>query len=756
MREQAEKSLALIEEDIERAKRIAFYKEAAPPDIYPENVFSALRVYAKMNLDVDLIMDLALNEDVVREHTIMGKRIKSLDTDQDYADPIRAIREIVEARTEQKVRRGEDVSALEENLRELQSELEKTKKAFASYTAKAKRQYGRKNKLVTRTEYDQIIARRKKEAAELLPHDPRRGAAYVPNAQDFIDIGKIGLFHLEAMGRDFAKWSHQMTRDFGKWITPHLKDEYDKAIAQAESEGVVIKESKRLTAKKKRLATTTKKIEQKIAERDLEKTPRFPIELDEEGQRLQDAYDLAREKFKAAQAVANTITEEEVRIIAQLSKDVAERKAKMERSERRVSLSMFLEYVNAIKAEANKRTLREVVKNYLTNPVDFINDLAGSMKAAKASLDDSFHLRQGLVTFYKGITGDKASAKTWWNTFTKSWKIMWNTLKKKNAMRMLFAEMVSDPDYQLLKQAKVALHVIEEEIPVDLPSRIPLLGMLFRMGENAFVGSSRYMRYQLAKQYLNIWRKSGKELSKKELESIGVLTNSQTGRGETSARSQRPGLLNNLFWSPRNLRAYVDILTLHLFNRNFSAFARKQAALNLLRYISGAAMILAISDWIDDDSVTWDPRSADFGKIKVGNSRFSVGGGLSVLIVLAARLATREFVSSTTGEVKSLDSQKFRAIGGKDLVFNFVQNKFSPATQLAVNLTDQKTWKGDKLTTPQMVNDALTPLIIQNVLETGNDEDSANVLAALIAEALGVNVQTYRDRGKPKRPKGPL
>jgi len=324
---------------------------------------------------------------------------------------------------------------------------------------------------------------------------------------------------------------------------------------------------------------------------------------------------------------------------------------------------------------------------------------------------------------------------------------MWDTLRKRKVMRGLFAEMISDPDYDLLKKSKVALNVIEEEIPVDIPSRIPLLGMLFRMGENAFVGSSRYMRYQLAKQYLNVWRKSGVELTQRELESLGRLANSQTGRGEIASKSKKPGLLNNLFWSPRNLRAYVDILTVHLFDRNFSTFARKQAAINLLRYVSGTAMILALAKWIDDDSVTWDSNNADFGKIKIGNTRFSVGGGMAVMVVLASRLVTRKFTSSTTGKTTSIDEGRY---GGKDLIFNFLDNKLSPAAQLALSIIDQKTWEGDKLTIPQMVDEALTPLIIQNVFETGSAEDSANVLAALIAETMGVNVQTYSNKKEQK------
>lgn len=761
MADQSDKALRLIEQDLARARRIALYEESAPEGLYPENVFTALRVWAVSQGDAQLMLDLATSEQSARIATVLGKRIKSLDTGENLGDPISAIREVVEARKEQLARKGKDVSQLEAELRDLQIKFERAQRQLDAYMKYkepvSRRNYGSQNKLVTRTEYDEITARwKKKNLSDLLKEE----GGYAPNAQDFSDMLKVGMFHLEALGRDFAKWSWQMTHDFGEWVTPHLQDTYDKALKEAEDQGVHIIESKRLIAKKKRMSTLKEKAEGQLEALDLEKMPRFPIELDEEGKRLQQEYDLARAKLKTAQKVANIITEEEVRIITQLGKDIQDKRQAMEAGERRgdgepatdneiaygVSVALFVDYVNDLKAEANKKTVGELIKSYIQNPSDFLSDFAGTLKSAKASLDNSFHLRQGLPTFLKGLTGDIPSAKIWLKTFMKSWKIMWDTLKGRKAMHAVFAEIISDPEYDLLKRSKVAIFSIEEEIPVDIPSRIPLFGILFRMGENAFTGSAHYMRYQLAKQYLNIWRKSGIELNKKQLESIGRLANSQTGRGETASRGRTPGLLNNVFWSPRNLRAYVDILTLHLFDKNISAFARYQAAKNLLRYISGAAMILSLANWLDDDSVTDDPRSADFGKIRIGNTRFAVGGGITPLIVLASRLSTRKFTSSTTGETKSIDSGKFGAMTGKDLIFNFLENKASPASQLVLSLIEQKTWDGDELSIPQLASDALTPLIIQNILENDQVNDSANLLAVLIAEGLGVNVQSYEPK----------
>ena len=86
-------------------------------------------------------------------------------------------------------------------------------------------------------------------------------------------------------------------------------------------------------------------------------------------------------------------------------------------------------------------------------------------------------------------------------------------------------------------------------------------------------------------------------------------------------------------------------------------------------------------------------------------------------------------------------------------MFNFLENKLSPASQLILTtLIERKTWDGNELSVPQIANDALTPLILQNLLESGDVEDSANIIAVLMAEALGVNVQSYEAKEKKRKP----
>ncbi|WP_460315408.1 hypothetical protein, partial [Staphylococcus aureus] len=90
-------------------------------------------------------------------------------------------------------------------------------------------------------------------------------------------------------------------------------------------------------------------------------------------------------------------------------------------------------------------------------------------------------------------------------------------------------------------------------------------------------------------------------------------------------------------FSAKFLKSNIDTLTAHQFNMKLSKYARKQAALNTLKIVGGIAATLAIADQLWPGSVNWDPRSSDFGKIRIGKVRFDISGGMSSLVVLAAR-----------------------------------------------------------------------------------------------------------------------
>ena len=409
-----------------------------------------------------------------------------------------------------------------------------------------------------------------------------------------------------------------------------------------------------------------------------------------------------------------------------------------------LALKKFTDYLDGIKQEAKKKTLPQAIQDYLDNPVSFVNDLFGSFKSIRGSLDLSFIMRQGIKPMLKGLTGDVTSARIWKDSFRKNIEIAVKTLGGDKTLDILYAEIVSDPDYPLIKKAKVATATPEEAYPSNWPEKIPIIGTAFKVGEHAYIGTAHYMRYKLAKMYLNQWRNSGIELTDKELSTIGRLVNSLTARGDTGVR-QEPGLVNNLLWSPRNLKSDLDVLTMHLFDKNFSKKGRIEAAKNLIRIAAGTAMILGTAQLFKDESVTWDSNSSDFGKIKIGETRFSVGGALPAMVVLASRLIHRARTNAN-GETVKYNTGKYGEPTMKDAVYNFFENRFSPSATFIKDWLDGKDYNYNDFNAQKELVEMSTPMILSNYLESANAEDSANIVLIMLAEVFGVNTNTYTNK----------
>ena len=352
------------------------------------------------------------------------------------------------------------------------------------------------------------------------------------------------------------------------------------------------------------------------------------------------------------------------------------------------SVVAFLNYINGLKHAAGEKTISETLRFYISDPVSFLNDMFGAAKAIVGSLDDSFVGRQGIKEFYRGLTGNKDAARNWMKTFKDSIKAIGAAFKGRSAIDALSAEIWSDPDIKLIQKAKLAVGVTEEQYPVSWPEKIPVFGTVFKAGEEAYITSAQGLRYRAFKNYLKVWRNLGIELTDKELTSMGKLSNSLGGRGSWSERSsQTPGIINDLLWSPRNLKADIDLLTLHLFDRNFSKRARIEAGKNLLRVIAGSAAVLALVDLFDedDDMVEWNPLSSDFGKIKVGNTRFSVAGSLPSIVMLAARVISKSRKSTTSDKIIEYNTGRYGEQTLKDAIYNFMENKFSPPARFVID-----------------------------------------------------------------------
>lgn len=450
----------------------------------------------------------------------------------------------------------------------------------------------------------------------------------------------------------------------------------------------------------------------------------------------------------ASQRLGIGVTAEEGSQIVDLSKKVAETKKewdpqtqKWSSDEARLAYGAakveFGSYVGELKlAQSDRGVIGKLKKG---DALGAVSEIAGTAKSLKASFDNSAIFRQGWKTIW-------THPAIWAKNAALSFKDIAQSLKGKDVHAAVMADLESRPNAMngLYKREKLALGNVEEAFPSQLPEKIPGIGRFYKASENAYQSFIYRMRADVFDKYIDIAQKSDAETT-----GIGRLVNSLTGRGHLGKFEPAAMGFNNIFFSPRFTKAQFDVLTGHLFEKgeNFSKFARQQAAVNLLKVIAGSAAILAIAKAINKDSVEWDPRSSDFGKIRVGDTRFDVAGGSASLITLASRLGTLS-TKSQPGDIKPLNAGTFGSQTGWDVLENFMEGKLSPVAGVFRDILKGQDFQGNKPTVQGELVNLFMPLPFTNAQELMTDPKAAPPLIAIIADALGIGTNTYNSAPK--------
>jgi len=438
----------------------------------------------------------------------------------------------------------------------------------------------------------------------------------------------------------------------------------------------------------------------------------------------------------AAHKLGATVTMEEAGQISELAKQVSVKREAMDNGGDRLEYGRanvkLNNYVNDLKEGARVRTVGETT-------LDVIN----STKALRASMDNSYIGRQGIKAMWTHPT-------IWAKHAKDSFKRMYQEFGGKNTMDEVNADIVSRENYLNGNYKKMGLAVgkLEEAFPTTLPEKIPGYKRAYKASESAFTSQAYLTRVDIADLYIKKAIAGKVDLNDIELKRIGSLVNSITGRGYggSSGSSKVEKVVNATFFSPRylvsNIRTFTDPIT----GAGGSSFVRKQAAINLLKIVSGTAAVMATANAFDDDAVEFDPRSSDFGRIKAGSTRFDITGGMASIITLASRLLTLSSKSTTTGVVKKLNTGEFGSQTGWDVVVDFSANKLSPVAGILRDYLKGETFSGEK---PVLWKEALslaTPIGFDNAVSLLQEPDGAPFLATMILDGLGFGQSTYSSK----------
>jgi hypothetical protein len=383
-----------------------------------------------------------------------------------------------------------------------------------------------------------------------------------------------------------------------------------------------------------------------------------------------------------------------------------------------------------VKAVLEKRPLMQKVWGVVGN-------LLNLPRAIMATADLSAPLRQGLFLVGK--------PKQWIPAFRDMFKYAFS----EKAYIGLMEEIKARPTYKLMRENKLALTDMgenlttrEEAFMSNLSEKIPLFGRLAKGSNRAYSGFLNKLR---ADVFDDLVRKAGSlDLIKNNSKIIPDITkfiNSATGRGDLGALNKASVVLNGAFFSPRLMASRINLLN-PVYYAKLDPFVRKEALKSLLTFSATAGSILSLAK-LGGASVGIDPRNADFGKIKVGDTRYDVLGGFQQYIVLAARLLTGQMVSSTTGKAFTL-GEGYKPTTRLDIIQRFFESKTSPVFSFALGLAKGQTSMGEDFNLGTEVMDRFIPMLASDMFDLYR-ENGLSGLGMGIPGAFGVGSQTYTD-----------
>lgn len=356
-------------------------------------------------------------------------------------------------------------------------------------------------------------------------------------------------------------------------------------------------------------------------------------------------------------------------------------------------------------------------------------NIIGVPRAIMATLDLSAPLNQGW-----GMLSRKE--------FYKNLKTMFKAAFSKGKYADIQAEIITRESYNGAKKAGLRLTSLgnnlelrEEAFMTTLLDKVPGVAA----SQRAYTAFLNKLRLDVYDNLVNKAIKANEDvgIGSPVLEDIAKVVNIFTGgHGKTNPT------VNAILFSPRKVQSSLQILNpVTYLNPKTSKTARLAALRNLIGSTGIVASIITAATFLGDDSVEYeeDPRSSDFGKIKVGDARVDISGGMSGYVIAIARIMSGETKSTVTGITTKLGEGFNR--DETAVAASFIRNKFSPMASLIVDIIVGENAIGQKKTIPQSTLDRLKPMFLNNLVEIyTNDVKYREAMAILALFGSNVNI----------------
>ena len=375
-----------------------------------------------------------------------------------------------------------------------------------------------------------------------------------------------------------------------------------------------------------------------------------------------------------------------------------------------------------IRAVLAKRTISEkawdIVRNTLNLP-----------RAILASFDASAPLRQGVVLA-------AGHPKQWSKGLIPSIRALFSekyTLAVDDAIKTSkFYHLGQDNGLYIapLRRATVRAAEREEAFMTRFAQYIPGV----RQSERGYLTFLNKLRQDIFDSVVAGWENTGKTAA--DYQALARFINHASGRGDLGKMSGLGDILAAGFFSPRLLISRFQLPLDVVFT---TPAVRKLVVKDLVAFVGTGATILGLIKLSGAGDVELDPRSSDFGKIRIGNTRLDFWGGFQQIARYVTQFATQQRKTLGRGDIVGVEPI--------ETVGRFLQSKLSPQAGFIVDVLRGETFIGEEMSLEaknmaQQAWNRLAPLFLQDLADAVRDQ---GLTGGFIASpgVLGVSVQTF-------------
>lgn len=430
----------------------------------------------------------------------------------------------------------------------------------------------------------------------------------------------------------------------------------------------------------------------------------------------------------ASQKLGTDITFEEAKKITELSKKVSDAKQDTSTFAKRV------EYGKTV------LDLHDYLETINPEKKSIVANIANIPKTVMSTLDFSAVFRQGW-----GMMSRKE--------FYKAIPDMFKYAMSETKFRELQADIISRPTYNLMERSGLRISTLakrlsqrEEQFMSTMLNKVPVLGGLVKGSERAYTGFLNKVRADVFDHLIQSAGLAGEDVGVRSpvIKDIANVVNDFTGSGNIGKGDKYSNIVpkaNAALFSPRKWSATINMFNPERYlNPKISRTARMAALKQLIGSVAITTTVLSLAK-ASGAKVEKDPRSSDFGKIVVGNTRYEVTGGNSTYAVLIARLLFNQTKSTTNGGITQL-GQGYKPTTRMDVTLRYARNKLSPLASLAADAMYGTDGSGKPFEVKQEVLDRIKPLIISDLIQL-MQQDKSQVIAGTLADMFGVGIQNY-------------